>query len=103
MKGTLTGFKPVGDKGGFVHHYFCAARGMPVIVNPEGSLGIKGIKASSLDDSSWVRPQMDIFLKSKQPWIELAADTQKFNGGPNSNLAANMKYIVACNQLEEIG
>ena len=85
VKGTLTGFKSVGDKGGFVHHYFCAVRGMPVIGNPEGSLGMKAIKASSLDDSSWVRPQMGIFLKSKQPWIELAADTQKFNGGPSSN------------------
>ena len=85
VKGKLTGFKTVGDKGGFVHRYFCPVCGTPVIVNPEGLLGMKAIKASSLDDSSWVRPQMDIFLKSKQPWIELAADTQKFNEGTSSN------------------
>jgi hypothetical protein len=34
------------------------------------------------DDSSWVRLQMVIFLKSKQPWIELAEETQKFQEGP---------------------
>ena len=54
-----------------------------MIVKPEVFSGMKALKASSLDDSSWVRPQMDIFLKSKQPWIELAADTQKFSEGPS--------------------
>ena len=85
VEGNLTGFKTVGDKGGFVHRFFCPTCGTPVMVKPEGLLGMKAIKASSLDDSSWVKPQMDIFLKSKQPWIELAADTQKFNEGPSSN------------------
>ena len=53
-----------------------------MILKTDVFLRRKALKATSLDDSSWVRPQMDIFLKSKQPWIELAADTQKFNEGP---------------------
>ena len=83
VEGELTGFTTVGDNGGAVHRYFCPKCGTPVIVKPEVFSGMKALKASSLDDSSWVRPQMDIFLKSKQPWIELAADTQKFNEGPS--------------------
>ena len=59
---------------------------------------MKAIKASSLDDH---RGQFKwIYFKSKQPWIGLAADIKKT---PKFELAANMKYIVACNQLEEIG
>ena len=83
VKGELAGFTTVGENGGFVHRHFCPTCGTPVIVNPEAFLGMKAIKASSLDDSSWVRPQMDIFLRSKQPWIELANDTEKFNEGPS--------------------
>ena len=52
VEGNLTGFKPVGDKGGFVRRYFCPTCGSPVMVNPESLLGMKAIKASSLDDSS---------------------------------------------------
>ena len=83
VEGELTEFTNVGDNGGVVHRYFCPKCGTPVIVKPEVFSGMKALKASSLDDSSWVRPQMDIFLKSKQPWIELAADTQKFSEGPH--------------------
>ena len=83
VEGELTEFTNVGDNGGAVHRYFCPKCGTPVIVKPEVFSGMKTPKASSLDDSSWVRPQMDIFLKSKQPWIELAADTQKFSEGPH--------------------
>ena len=83
VEGELTGFTTVGDNGGVVHRYFCPKCGTPVIVKPEVFVGMKALKASSLDDASWVRPQMDIFLRSKQPWIELAADTQKFDEGPS--------------------
>lgn len=60
MDGELTGFTTVGDNGGVVHRYFCPKCDTPVIVKPEVFSGMKALKASSLDDSSWVRPQMDI-------------------------------------------
>ena len=82
ISGALTGYSTAGDDGGVVHRYFCPTCGTPVAVKPEAFTGLKAIKASSLDDSSWVRPEMDIFVKSKQPWIELADDTQKFQEGP---------------------
>jgi hypothetical protein len=82
ISGELTGYTTAGDNGGSVHRYFCPICGTPVAVKPDVFEGLKAIKASSLDDSSWIRPQMDIFLKSKQPWIELAEETQKFQEGP---------------------
>ena len=83
VSGELAAFTTVGENGGSVHRQFCPTCGTPVIVKPEAFLGMKAIKASSLDDYSWVRPQMDIFLKSKQPWIELASDTEKYNEAPS--------------------
>jgi len=44
--------------------------------------GLKAIKASSLDDNSWVQPTMDIFTQSKQLWIELSQSTEKYEALP---------------------
>ena len=66
VEGELTGFTSVGDNGGVLHRCFCPKCGTPVIVKSEVFPGMKALKASSLDDSPWVRAQMDIFLKSKE-------------------------------------
>ena len=39
---------------------------------------LTGIINGMLGKNSWVRPAIDIFVKSKQPWIELSGSTQKF-------------------------
>ena len=82
VQGELTCYTSQGDNGGLVHHYFCPVCGTPVTVKPEVFAGLMSIKAASLDDNSWVRPTMDIFTESKQPWIELSGETDKFSEGP---------------------
>jgi hypothetical protein len=36
------------------------------------------IKAGTLDDVSWLKPTMEIFCDSKQPWVELGGGMQSF-------------------------
>ncbi len=82
IQGVLTRYTSTGDNGGKVHHCFCPSCGTPVSVDPEVFEGLTSIKATSLDDNGWVRPSMDIFTKSAQPWIRLSSDTDKFAEGP---------------------
>jgi hypothetical protein len=36
------------------------------------------IMAGTLDDSSWVKPGMEIFCDRAQLWVELGGDRQRF-------------------------
>jgi hypothetical protein len=36
------------------------------------------IMAGTLDDSSWVKPGMEIFCESAQPWVQLGGERQRF-------------------------
>jgi len=80
IKGSLTCYFSGSDSGGVLHRYCCTQCGTPLAVKPEAFDGLKAIKASSLDDKAWVQPTMDIFVESKQPWIELPELTEKYEG-----------------------
>jgi hypothetical protein len=36
------------------------------------------ILTGTLDDASWVKPQMEIYCDSAQPWVQLGGDRQRF-------------------------
>ena len=39
----------------------------------------QSIKAGTLDDTSWLQPTMEVvYCDSKQPWVSLAGDQQRF-------------------------
>jgi len=36
------------------------------------------VMAGTLDDASWVKPTMEIYCSSAQPWVSLAGERQRF-------------------------
>jgi hypothetical protein len=40
------------------------------------------VRAGTLDDTSWLRPTMHFWTRSKQPWITLPGDNQTFETQP---------------------
>ena len=46
--------------------------------NPEGTSGVVGINAGSLDDPGWFQPQFDIFAGDAQPWDRLDPERKRF-------------------------
>jgi hypothetical protein len=40
--------------------------------------GIVMIGAGTLDDSSWLKPAMQIYCDSAQPWVQLGGGLQSF-------------------------
>lgn len=69
---TLTGdirvYTVIGTDGSHVSRGFCAQCGSPVISYVAEQPDIKFIKAGSLDDPSWVRPQISYWSQSSLAW-----------------------------------
>jgi len=70
---SLASFTTVGtDSGKDVSRQFCRECGSPIVSFGDGLPQFALIKAGTLDDSSWLEPQMHVWCDSAQPWIPLA-------------------------------
>lgn len=36
------------------------------------------VQVGTLDDPSWVKPAMEIYCDSSQPWVQLGGEMQRF-------------------------
>lgn len=81
---SLSTFTTVGtDTGKEVARQFCRECGSPVVSLGEAMPQVAFIKAGTLDDTSWLDPQMHIWSDSAQPWVALDGhDGQKFPRSP---------------------
>ena len=70
---SLSSFTTVGtDTGVEVERRFCSACGSPIVSVPaEGPLVF--IKAGTLNDRSWLEPQISVWCGSAQPWVPVDA------------------------------
>ena len=78
LQGTLKTFNDRGDSGNAVYRRFCPECGSPILSETETMRDLAIIKAGTLDDGSWLKPTMEIFCDSAQPWVELGGDRQRF-------------------------
>lgn len=63
---------------------FCSRCGSQMFIESGSLSGLKLVQAGTLDDSSWVRPQMHIFCASAQPWDVLPTGATCLPKGPPS-------------------
>jgi hypothetical protein len=73
VEGELKLFERSSDSGRALRCYFCPECGTRVYHQPSYMEGIANVKAGTLDDTSWLAPQMHTWTSSKQPWFELPA------------------------------
>jgi hypothetical protein len=78
IHGDLTTFSKTGDSGKSIHRKFCAACGSPVADEADGFPDIVMLSSGTLDDPSWVKPTMQIYCDSAQPWVHLEGEMQRF-------------------------
>ena len=88
-KGALTfeggepaSFADTGDSGLAVKRRFCAACGSPIYSEAAATPELDWLKAGSLDDTSWVQPQANIWCESAQPWVPMDAATPRVPRNP---------------------
>ena len=80
--GELGTYVVEGDSGKPVTRSFCAKCGSGVYLECASDPGYVFVKVGTLDDASWVEPQMHIYTASKQPWLELADDLPAYEKAP---------------------
>ena len=79
---TVTGevkvYDSKGDTGQATHSSFCPNCGSPVTATADIMQGVVMIRTGTLDDSSWVKPTMEIYCDSKMPWVALGGELKSF-------------------------
>jgi len=78
VQGPVKTFTGRGDSGKATHRLFCPECGSPLIDEAEVMPDIAMILAGTLDDASWVKPGMEIYCDSAQPWVSLSGERQRF-------------------------
>lgn len=68
---SLAAFESVGASGWPVTREFCLGCGSPILVDASITPDLLWIRGGTLDDRSWLRPQMNIWCDSAQPWVSM--------------------------------
>ena len=77
VQGQLKSFTDKGDSGKALYRRFCPSCGSSVLLESEAAPGMVMLNAGTLDDPGWVRPGMQIYCDSAQPWVQLGGGLMK--------------------------
>lgn len=66
------------DHGTPTRRTFCSACGSPIITHSDQYGGLAFIKVGTLDDQSWIKPAVEIWCSSKQPWAPHLEGTTRY-------------------------
>jgi len=81
---SLRTFNDVGASGQPIERNFCSTCGSPLYSRVRATKDILYIKAGSLDDSDWVKPNVEIWCDSQVSWSNLKKDMASFPTSPRS-------------------
>lgn len=79
---SLTAYKDTGVSGKPVLRYFCNLCGSPLITRAEFSSDVEFIKAGTLDDPSWLKPEAAYWGDREQAWLKVPAQWPTFAQNP---------------------
>ena len=68
VEGEPALFTDTGDTGNPVNRYFCQNCGSHIFNNSVALDTLTIVKAGTLDDTSWVKPTMEVYCDSAQEW-----------------------------------
>jgi hypothetical protein len=78
VEGSPKTYAATGDSGKKNVSTFCPNCGSTIMSEPEMMPGVSIIRVGTLDDTSWVKPNMEIYCDSAQSWVELGGGMQRF-------------------------
>jgi hypothetical protein len=78
LQGEPQRYSRTADSGHTAHRAFCGACGAPLFASSSARSNFIGVRAGSLDDPSWFKPQAEVWTASAQPWDQLDADVPHF-------------------------
>jgi hypothetical protein len=81
MTGNIEVFHDKADSGNNVLRSFCPDCGSPIVSELAATPELVWIKAGTLEDTTDLKPSMEIFCASAQPWVHLQ-NLKRFDGMP---------------------
>ena len=79
---SLKVFTTVGeDHGTEVQRRFCGECGSPIYTENGGLPGVFILKGGTLNDTSWLAPQIEVWGRSAQPWVEVDESRPRMERG----------------------
>jgi hypothetical protein len=83
----LVGFEPrliqsTADSGRVKTRWVCPECGCWICGASSADDGVHRVRSGTLDDTSWLRPTVHFWTRSKQPWITLPESDQIFETQP---------------------
>jgi len=78
IQGSPRTFTTKGDSGKDYVRRLCPNCGSTILSEPAALPGIAALRAGTLDDTSWLKPGMEIYCDSAQPWVQLGGSMQRF-------------------------
>lgn len=72
------------DHGRETKRRFCPECGSPVMSESDGIPDVVIVKAGTLNDPSWLAPQIEVWGKSAQPWVVPAEGRPRLERGPST-------------------
>jgi hypothetical protein len=77
-------YSDTADSGLWVKRKFCGDCGSPLFTEPEATPALDWIKVGTLDDTSWLQPEINIWCDSKQNWLTFDDRIPQFARNPPS-------------------
>ncbi len=67
-KGQTATYERVAESGNIAKREFCPKCGTPLFASSSARPAYIGVRAASLDDPAWFRPEANVWVGSAQPW-----------------------------------
>jgi hypothetical protein len=61
----------VGDTDMETIRHFCNSCGSPIYSQPQAYPGLAFLKAGTLDDTSWLKPTLNVYCETAQSWMTI--------------------------------
>lgn len=81
ISGAPKTYDDMGESGKAVHRQFCDNCGSPLFTLAESAPELIFIKAGTFDDTAWLRPAVQFWTRSAQPWVQ-RGDIPQVEGNP---------------------
>jgi hypothetical protein len=70
VEGPIGSYTTIGeDTHEAVQRQFCSGCGSPIVSLPDATPDLAFIKAGTLDDRSWLEPEMELWARSAHPYV----------------------------------
>jgi hypothetical protein len=81
IESSVATYDTTGDDGAISRRYFCAKCGSPIAIDPATMPAVTFLNVGTFDDTSKVKPEVQLWCESAQSWVRFSEETRNFARG----------------------